>query len=237
VAFSPDGALLAAASWGYNPTTPKQASAPGAVEVWDARTHALLARTPSQGILAGPAFAPGGSLLAYGNSSSGGGAGGTVVLADARTLRPVGPPLSSSSVVRDVTFSPDGRLVAAGQENGTVALWDARTRRPVRTIKASAQQVTAIAFSPDGTTLAAGSLDNMVRLFDVRTGALIAVLNDHTEPVNDVVFSPDGRTLASAGADDAALRTGLAESPCEIGPTAQAARRDQSGGSIPPALR
>jgi WD40 repeat protein len=104
-----------------------------------------------------------------------------------------------------VAFSPDGRLVAAGQENGTIALWNTRTRRPLPPIRASAQQIMAIAFSPDGTILAAGGLDNMVRLFDVRTGALIAVMNDHTKLVNDVAFSPDGHTLASAGADDAAL--------------------------------
>jgi WD40 repeat protein len=203
VAFSPDGSLLAAASWQKNPANAAQASLPGDIEVWDARTRTLLARTPlTDGALAGPAFAPDGPLLAYGLDPLNGRAGGAeLVLVNARTLRPVGPPLSSSSQVLAVAFSPDGRLVAAGRDDGTIALWDTRDHRLTRTIKASPDRVDDVAFSPNGRILAAGGADDLVRLFDVRTGALIAVLNDHTDVVNDVTFSADGKTLASAGGD------------------------------------
>ena len=199
VGFSPDGSLLAAASWGANPATAAQVDAPGGIQVWDTRADTPLAHTTTHEALAGPAFAPDGSLLGYAVHPGDG--GGEVVLANPRTLHPVGRPLPSTQPVWDLAFSPDGRLIAAGRGDGSIALWDTRSHRLVRTIQASTQVINSVAFSPGGQLLAAGGGDNLVRIFSVRTGALIATLTDHTNVVSDVAFSPDGRTLASAGAD------------------------------------
>jgi WD40 repeat protein len=201
VAFSPDGSLLAAASYPLNPKNASQVRSPGAVQVWDSHSRKLLATIDYRsGALAGPAFSPGGSLLAYATT----GAGDQVVLADARTLRTVAV-LKTRSQIYGLAFSPDGRMLAASGANSTVTLWDTRIHRRIRSISAGSSQARDVAFSPNGRTLAVGSANFLVQIFDVRTHTLTAVLNGHTDVVNGVAFSPGGQTLASASGDGTAL--------------------------------
>jgi WD40 repeat protein len=200
--FSPDGSLLAAAS----AAALDAANRPGGIQVWDIRTGKLLASRLDNNEVAGPAFSPNGSLLAYGTSGAGSdGAVSQVLLLNARTLRQVEALPSIPSQVQDVAFGPDGQSVAAGYENGTVRIWNLRDRQPAITIQVTTGEARDIAFSPDGQTLAIGSTDDLVRLVDVRTSTVIAELEGHSNQVNDVTFSPDGQTLISASGDETAL--------------------------------
>ena len=57
-------------------------------------------------------------------------------------------------------LSPDGSLMATGDERGTVTVYDAATRRPLGPpylIRGGLIQ--NVRFSPDGGTLAIGSMD------------------------------------------------------------------------------
>jgi WD40 repeat protein len=103
--------------------------------------------------------------------------------------------------IKDLAFSPDGRLLAVAAEKARTALWDAQTGKLVRRLPDATSGAGAVAFSPNGRLLASGGLDSGVRIWTVATGARTYFLFGHTNPVSNVVWSPDGRVVASASPD------------------------------------
>ena len=71
---------------------------------------------------------------------------------------------ASASWLLCVTFSPDGRLLAASDWNGTVTLWEVATGERKQTITDHRAGVRSAVFAPDGGTLATGSEDKTLRL-------------------------------------------------------------------------
>jgi WD40 repeat protein len=113
-----------------------------------------------------------------------------------------GPPLGIW--IRDLAFSPDGKLLAAvtgePKQRGQVILWDVATRRP-RWVHLEANGVPAAAFAPDGRALAIAVYDKTAKLLDVQTGAVQRTLTGHAKEIRGVAFAPDGKTLATASWD------------------------------------
>ncbi|KAI0976336.1 vegetative incompatibility protein HET-E-1 [Xylaria arbuscula] len=104
----------------------------------------------------------------------------------------------NSGIVRSVTFSPDGKFVAASH-NETVRIWAADTGDLLHTLENHGDWVKSVAFSPDSKSVASGSRD--VRLWAINTGTLLQTLKTHHTWVNSLTFSSDGRCVASAGQD------------------------------------
>ncbi|WJV47228.1 WD40 repeat domain-containing protein [Streptomyces flavofungini] len=198
--FSPDGRLLATAS--YDRT----------VRLWD--VHDRSRPEPLGKPLTGhdswvstAVFSPDGDTLASASDD------GTIRLwdvRDPRAPRPLGDPVTGhGGTVYLLAFSPDGRTLASASEDRTVGLWD--VRRPDRpealgTLGGHTAAVRSVAFSPDGRNLAAGSDNGTIRLWDTaeprRPEPVGRVLTGHTGTVHSVAFDHEGRTLASGGSDN-----------------------------------
>src|SRR3954451_24306080 len=104
-------------------------------------------------------------------------------------------------MAHSVSFSPDGRYLAASNSN-TVRLWEVATGEAWTTLKGHANLVSTVAFLDGGRMLASGSGDRTVNLWDIsRTGAVRDVLTGHRGGVFSLAFTPDSKTLASGCTD------------------------------------
>jgi RNA polymerase sigma factor (sigma-70 family) len=198
VALAPDGLTLASAD-------------PDAgIRLWDVDTGKLLRQIggDSTGAVTGLAFAPDGKVLAVQAE------GRCVRLYDTATGkagRHLDDPGPAWRVAwgDGVTFSPDGRFLAAGgttaDGTGALQLWDPATGRKVRQVMGKARGSAAFAFSPDGRTLAWPAKDGTLRLEASATGKELRRLGGPSETgyLAALAFAPDGRVVATRGYDHA----------------------------------
>jgi WD40 repeat protein/serine/threonine protein kinase len=179
VAFSHDGKVVAAGT------------TDGTAAVFDVASGRTIHEFQAAG--GAVAFSPDATTLAIGGSA----VGLVDIATGSVTHVPVGAPVLS------VTFSPDGRTVAAGEADGSIALVDSASHRRLGApLSGHTTAVTGVAFSPDGSLLASSSADATVVVWEVRTHTEVgAPLRPSVAPVTSVVFSRDGSTLASSSID------------------------------------
>jgi RNA polymerase sigma factor (sigma-70 family) len=189
------------------------------VRLVGARTWALKRRVKSDGSVLAVAFSPDGKRLAFGGGNSRLTEDGSfVTLWDVPNAKRLGgtkerkpgaeaAPEEGKGKRGHVTclaFSPDGKLLAAGDFDGKVRLLDGQTGDPKRVLEGHREMVTGVAFSPDGKALVSGSYDGTAKLWDVPKGKIRQELEGTKGYVMAVAFSPDGRHLATGeqGKDD-----------------------------------
>jgi eukaryotic-like serine/threonine-protein kinase len=239
LAFSPDGALLAAAT------------EVGRVVVWDVATRTEKASLRQGARVSSVEFSADGRLLA-----SGGAAG--VRLYAVRDFTPRGL-ADQAAAVNEARFSADGRKLVSAGVDGSVRVWSVaggaptvlvghrgevksvafsgdgetvlsggadgalRVWRPAPALRVldggGGDGVHALAFSADGGRVVAGREDGETLVYDAASGRR-AALPRGVGRIADVAFAPDGRTLASCGADGAvrvAGADGSAPSSLDLG--------------------
>jgi WD40 repeat protein/DNA-binding SARP family transcriptional activator len=216
VAFSPDGAQLATASWD------------GTAKIWDAKTGDELATLQDhQKALQDIAYSPDGSKLATADDE------GVVIVWNPNTGEQSARSLGHAGGVWKIAFSPDGELLATAGWDKSIRIWDTNTgdemvALPVgeaahpyiafspdgRRLLSAGESIqlwdtetwderlafpgTAGAISPDGTRLAIGGADGSLRLVDAATGEeQITLRGSLSEPIEGIVFSPDGSLLVA----------------------------------------
>ncbi len=155
------------------------------------------------------AFSPDGRLIAAALGNYGAIAGnwqdGMIKVWDAATNQLVWTINSEPIYIYPtVSFSQDGRRLAAGDLKGQATVWklpDGLHGNPEKlfTIKAGKFFVMKLNFSPDGTQLAVPYSEGM-GIWDAQTGEPIETL-PHPGTTLAAVYSPDGKHLATAGGD------------------------------------
>jgi WD40 repeat protein len=134
--------------------------------------------------------------------------------------------VSTPAPIASLAVSPDGRILAAGDDAHTIRLWrftDPAHPAPLgQPLTGHTDVVNSLAFSPDGRTLASGSSDRTVRLWSLSgpsdPKSLGQPLTGHTGAVKSVAFSRDGHTLASGSSDHTVRLWNLAD-PAQPVPT------------------
>jgi WD40 repeat protein/class 3 adenylate cyclase/tRNA A-37 threonylcarbamoyl transferase component Bud32 len=100
------------------------------------------------------------------------------------------------------SFSPDGRIMAAGWWDGRVDLWDVSARKLIKPLIASKEAAAKVAFSPIANLLAATDGEGRVILFDIDTGNQTATWTLDANPWScDLSFSKDGSKLVILNAN------------------------------------
>jgi WD40 repeat protein/tRNA A-37 threonylcarbamoyl transferase component Bud32 len=106
--------------------------------------------------------------------------------------------LDGKKQVSDLSFSPDGKLLAVASMYGFARLFDVDTQRELATLHGFLMGVHSAAFSPDGTRLALGSDGKeAVKIWDVASLEEVATLGAQGSVFFSTKFSPDGNVLGS----------------------------------------
>jgi WD40 repeat protein len=178
LAFSPDGALIAA---GY---------ADRSVDLWRAQAGPAQRTLSGNGYPFALAFSPDGQSLASGGLDVWDLAGGSLTAS-----RPEHLPAA-----QDMALSPDGSLAALAVF-GQIDLRRLSDGRVERVIPVPGVEINDIDFSPDGAFLAGVCSDGTARLWRVRDGRYLTLMAPPTRRLWSVAFSLDGKQVLIGGED------------------------------------
>lgn len=114
-------------------------------------------------------------------------------------IRRVLPFGDSSSHLRSVSSSPDGRFFVAATLGGQVSLWDLLESRWVADLGGTNGEA---GFSADGTRIATSGPDHSAQVWDTSTASVLATLKGHQADLTDVAFiSRDANRVFTSSED------------------------------------
>lgn len=179
VVFSPDGILFAASAWDK------------IVRVWNVSNWQQIQAFPQPDIPQSLSFSPDGKVLAIGIQN------GTIRLWDVGSEHELRTLIADSTLIRDLSFSPDGsRLASVAGKN--IRLWDTTSWQEIRTLSSHSGTVWTATFSSDGKTLLSSSDDGTVRVWDTANGQELRKLTEKgIVEWYGARFSPDGQIIAA----------------------------------------
>lgn len=150
------------------------------------------------------------------------GVGKDVVVLDGDSGKRVGK--YSVGVLEALALSPDGALVATGNDDPQVRLWQAETGAPVQALGSPWGAVGTARFDPKGERIATAAAF-WIDVWDARAGKILVRLRGKKRPPENPLWSPDGALIA-ASTSDGAVTVWDAASGAELATVAVPTRDD-----------
>lgn len=110
-----------------------------------------------------------------------------------------------SQRIESVTFSPDGKILAAAGGTpslfGELQLWNVADGKLLHSIILSHDTMFGTSFNADGTLVAFGGADNRLRVAKVETGEIVMKMDAHADWVHGTTFSLQNDHVISVSRD------------------------------------
>ena len=167
------------------------------VTLWDVGKRKVIHAFPNHDVTRPVAFGPYDKVIATASSR-------LIRIWDVTTGQLIVSMAARDEEIRDICFSPNGKMLAATSGGNELDRWDVSDPakpRQLTSLQGHTAKIATVAFSPDGTLLATGGFDNTLRLWDVALQRQLGVLRGHVSPIQTIAWSPDGNTIYSGGAD------------------------------------
>ncbi|HEX7733220.1 MAG TPA: serine/threonine-protein kinase [Ktedonobacteraceae bacterium] len=107
----------------------------------------------------------------------------------------------SSDTIYALTWSYDGKYLAAAGQNRTVNVWEVQSGVLVTTYTGHSAPVRALSWLPGSAVLASAGDDATVQVWDAFNSSSYGIYTEHAGAVYSVAWSPNGQYIASAGVD------------------------------------
>ena len=108
------------------------------------------------------------------------------------------PAPSPNRRIMTLAVSPDGKLIATGDQGAKIEIHDAVTLERRFNLISHRDGIVCLAFSPDCRRLASGDLSGSVKLWDVAAGEELLELDGLEGAPALLQFAPDGMSLVAA---------------------------------------
>lgn len=194
--FSPDGQMLATASWSG---LCKLWSVPDAKQVKQLRGHnqrvGAIVWHPKARISQEPSAL---NLVSCDAS-------GTVRCWSTESEEPIASLEGHEKRVSRVAFHPSGNYLGSACYDHSWRLWDMNTKTEILHQEGHSKPVYTVCFHKDGSLAGTGGLDCHARIWDLRSGKNVLTLQGHIKDILAMDFSPNGYHCVT-GSEDNTIR-------------------------------
>lgn len=183
LAFSPDGARLASASFDHS------------VRLWDVKAQATVKEYHHHSdFVYAVAFSPDGKKLVSASKDR------TVQLFDVESGKSVFTFSGMDQDVMAVAFHPNGKSIISSGFEAAIYWWNAENGEKIKAQGGHGVATHEVAFSKDGKRVVSAGADRTIRTWDGTAGTVVKIMSVGSVTYA-VAISPDGKRLASGSFD------------------------------------